>query len=91
MIAKIYQETRGPVPEFLSPSFPKQFKLNNPHLFWPGMTPKALWYSSLGRYNPSQAIWGQMTKPVQGHDYGNPRCGGNSCMFNLLWISLLAV
>jgi hypothetical protein len=62
----------------------KQFKLNNPHSFWPGMTPKALWYSLLGRYNPSQAIWGQMTKPVQGRDYGNQRYD----MFSLMWLSL---
>jgi RHS repeat-associated protein len=67
----------------------KQFKLNNPDTrnmwpLWPGATPKALWYSLLGRYNPSQAIGGQMTKPKQGNDYGNPRFD----MFNLLWFSL---
>ena len=63
----------------------KQFKLANDKSFWPGMTPKNLWYSLMGRYNPSQAIWGQMTKPKQGTDYGNPQCGGNSCMFDLFW------
>lgn len=67
----------------------KRFKLNNPDTrnmwpLWPGVTPKALWYSLLGRYNPSQAVWGQMTKPVQGTDYGNRRYD----MFNLLWLSL---
>lgn len=59
----------------------KQFKLANDKSFWPGMTPKSLWYSLMGRYNPSQAIWGQMTKPVQGRDYGNPRFD----MFALFW------
>jgi RHS repeat-associated protein len=66
-----------------------QFKLNNPDTrniapLWPGISPKALWYSLLGRYNPSQAVWGHMTKPVRGRDYGNARYD----MFNLLWLSL---
>ncbi len=62
-----------------------QFKLSNPNSFWPGFTPKALWYSLLGRYNPSQAVWGQMTKPKQGWDYGNPRGGNSTLAFDLLW------
>jgi len=62
----------------------KQFKLDNSKSFWPGMTPKNLWYSLMGRYNPSQAIWGQMTKPKQGQDYGNPRFD----MYNLMWMTI---
>jgi RHS repeat-associated protein len=58
-----------------------QFKLANDKSFWPGMTPKSLWYSLMGRYNPSQAIWGQMTKPAQGKDYGNPQFD----MYALFW------
>ena len=60
------------------------FKLSNPRAFWPGFSPKALWYSLLERYNPSQAVWGHMTRPVQGHDYGNTRYD----MFELLWLGI---
>jgi RHS repeat-associated protein len=49
-----------------------------------GLTPKILWTNMMVRYNPSQAVWGQMTKPVQGKDYGNPRFD----MYNLMWLSL---
>ncbi len=48
------------------------------------MTPKNLWYSLMGRYNPSQAVWGHMTKPKQGQDYGNPRFD----MYNLMWLTI---
>lgn len=48
------------------------------------LTPKFLWHNLMLRYNPAQ----ENATPKNGTDYGNPRCGGNSCMFDLLWHSL---
>ena|SRR5579863_3271223 len=47
-------------------------------------TPRNLWLTLIHQYNPSQ----QGVTPKNGQDYGNPRCGGNSCMFNLMWLML---
>jgi RHS repeat-associated protein len=63
----------------------KQFKLDRQGFHGnQGITPNVLWTNMMARYNPSQAIWGQMTKPTNGRDYGNPRFD----MFNLMWNSL---
>jgi RHS repeat-associated protein len=63
----------------------KQFKLDRQGFHGnQGITPNVLWTNMMVRYNPSQAIWGQMTKPTNGRDYGNPRFD----MFNLMWNSL---
>ena len=50
----------------------------------PGQLPRNVWQTLIHQYNPSQ----QGITPKNGQDYGNPRCGGNSCMFNLMWLSL---
>jgi hypothetical protein len=63
----------------------KRFKLDRQGFHGnQGLTPKNLWYNLMARYNPSQAIWGQMTKPTQGIDYGSRRFD----MYDLLWGSL---
>ncbi len=45
------------------------------------LTPKFLFNNLMKRYNPGQSP----NNPKQGHDYGAPQCGSNSCMFDLLW------
>ena len=50
----------------------------------PGGLPKNLWQLLVHQYSPSR----DGTVPMNGVDYGNPQCGSNSCMFNLLWWSL---
>lgn len=49
----------------------------------PGLRPKLLWNALREQYNPQAPA-----TPKNGTDYGNPRCGGNSCMFDLMWQSL---
>ncbi len=62
----------------------QKFKLANQHkLRDPGLRPKLLWNALSQQYNPQAPA-----NPKNGTDYGNPRCGGNSCMFDLLWQSL---
>ena len=49
----------------------------------PGARPKVLWNNLRQQYNPQAP-----STPKNGTDYGKPSCGGNSCMFDLLWLSL---
>jgi RHS repeat-associated protein len=49
----------------------------------PGTLPSNVWNALKYQYNRSAP-----SNPKPGTDYGHPRCGGNSCMFDLMWQSL---